>query len=85
VTKQDSDLMGFEDDKLVTELEARGWYVSEYEPEADDFPCEDCASRPDSLSDESLEQIHYLLVSGKNDEAITKIKDLIYDQIGRIS
>lgn len=78
------DLEKFEDDTLVTELEVRGWSVYEYELDAEDFPCEICANRPE-MADETLEAIHYLLAAKMNDEAIKKMKDLIYDQIGRIS
>ena len=75
----------FEDEELEKELKRRGYYVSEYEPEPEDFPCEVCEQRREVIGDDILESIHYCLVTGRQDEAVQKVKDLIYDQIGRIS
>ena len=78
-----SDLDDEKDEDLVKELEARGYYVSEWEPEQSDFPCPNCES--ETMSNEYLESVHYLLAGGKTEEAVSKIKELIYDRIGRIS
>jgi hypothetical protein len=70
--------------ELEDELERRGYFVTDYNPV--DMGCEECENRIESSPpDETLEQIHYLLVGGKTDEAVQKVRDLIYDQIGRIS